>query len=462
MLLVALFMIAFYRVPGLAASLALFGYCVLVIFALWLFDITLTLPGIAGIVLSIGMAVDANVIIFARIREELTAGSSVNEAIKTGFHKALSAILDGNITTLIAAAVLAFRGSGPVRGFAYTLGIGVVISMFTALVVTRHILYGFFIAGLKDVKFYGKAHAGKTIDFLSKRWIFIGISLVVLLGGIIGLGVQKSVHGEIMNFSLEFMGGSSTIVEFNNDYTIEEISQNIVPIVAEVIGNNDIQTQKIDGTNQVVIKTRSMELEEREAFNQAMLENFDVEETSITSENISSVISGEMKSNAVWALVLALVFMLVYIWFRFKDVRFAGSAVIALVNDCMMVLVFYILSWTTVGTTFIAVMLTIVGYSINATIVIFDRIRENLATTKKTPEALRELTNRSITQTLSRSINTTLTTFIALFVLWVLGVASIREFAAPLMVGLLAGMFSSVCLTGAIWYMFRVRIGKKA
>ena len=243
---------------------------------------------------------------------------------------------------------------------------------------------------------------------------------------------------------------------------MDEISQKVVPVVEEVVGGGDVQTQKIEGTNEVVIKTKTMNLEEREAFNQAMLDNFGVEEGAIQNENISATVSSEMKSDAIWAVVIATICMLIYIWFRFKDIRFAGSAVLALVHDVLVVLAFYVFSWITVGNTFIACMLTIVGYSVNATIVIFDRIRENLKTVRdQNPDTLKEVANRSITQTLSRSINTSLTTFIMVFVLWILGVTSIKEFAMPLMAGIICGAYSSVCITGALWYTFKVKFAKK-
>lgn len=462
LVLVMLFMIVMYRVPGLAASIALVLYCAMTVYVLWIFDITLTLPGIAGIILSIGMAVDANVVIFARIREEIAAGKSVESAIHAGFHKAMSAIIDGNVTTLIAAVVLALRGSGTVKGFAYTLGIGIVLSMFTALVVTRWLMKCFYAIGLKKEGFYGKAKEYKPFDFIGKRAIFFIISLVLMGSGFVGMAINKASGKNAMNYSLDFMGGSSTTVTFNEDYSIDEIDEKIKPVVEEVIGEGEVLTQKVDGTNEVVIKTRTMTLEERESFNTAMKENFDVDESAIVNENISATVSSEMRQDAVWAVAIAVVCMLIYIWFRFKDVRFAGSAVLALVHDVLVVLAFYVLSWTSVGSTFIACMLTIVGYSVNATIVIFDRIRENLKSVRtQTPETLREVANRSVTQTLSRSINTSLTTFITIFVLWLLGVTSIKEFAAPLMVGIVCGAYSSVCITSALWYVFKIHFSKK-
>ncbi len=457
--LVMLFMICFYRVPGFAASIALVFYCALMIYMLWIFDITLTLPGIAGIILSIGMAVDANVIIFARIREEIALGRPVDTAIHEGFHKATSAIVDGNITTLIAAIVLALRGSGSVKGFAYTLGIGIVVSMFTALVVTRWLMKCFYAMGFQKELFYGKQKERKSIPFLRHRTLFIAISVAVMLAGVVTMGIYAKTTGDALNYSLDFKGGSSTTVTFDTDYTLAEISEEMVPLIEAITGDSEVQTQKIEGSTQVVFKTRTLNLEEREAFNAMLLREFGVEESQISSENISATVSGEMKSDAIWAVAIATLCMLVYIWFRFKDLRFAGSAVLALVHDVLIVLAFYAFTRISVGNTFIACMLTIVGYSINATIVIFDRIRENLKSLEyETPENLLEVTNRSITQTLSRSINTSLTTFLMVFVLWILGVSSIKEFALPLIAGIVCGTYSSVCITGGLWYFFKLRI----
>ena len=462
LVLVMIFMMIVYLFPGFTASLALILYSALTVFALWIFDITLTLPGIAGIILSIGMAVDANVIIFARIREEIAAGKTVNSAIKLGYEKALSAIVDGNITTLIAAIVLGMRGSGSVKGFAYTLGIGIVLSMFTALVVTRWLMRCFYALGVQDAKFYGAAKELKTVNFLGKKAICFAVSIVLIVVGFVAMGINGAKDGNILNYSLDFVGGTSTTVTFNEDYSIAEIDQKIVPVVEKVTNDPNVQTQKIEGGNQVVIKTRSLELSEREALNQALIDEFGVDEKGITAENISSTISSEMRSDAVWAVIIATICMLIYIWFRFKDIRFAGSAVIALLHDVLVVLAFYAVVKISVGNTFIACMLTIVGYSINATIVIFDRIRENMGgLKKKSPEDLQEVANRSITQTLTRSINTSLTTFIMVFVLFILGVSSIREFALPLMAGIICGGYSSVCITGALWYVFKVKFAKK-
>ncbi len=460
LIIIAVFMIIVYRIPGFSSVLALVIYTILTVLCLNMFEITLTLPGIAGIILSIGMAVDANVIIFARIREEITAGKSVRSAIDDGFKKALSAIVDGNVTTLIAALVLALKGSGSVKGFAYTLALGIVISMFTALVVTRLILKAFFAIGLKDVKFYGMNRERKTVNFLAKKNLFFGISIAAIVAGFVFMGINGASTGKILNYSLDFVGGTSTNVTFNEDMDLAQIDSTVVPVFSNITGDGAVQVQKVAGSNEVIFKTRELNVDERQQLEQDLVDNFGVNKDLITAETISSTISSEMKADAIVAVVIATICMLIYIWFRFKDIRFAASSVAALVHDVLVVLAFYAIAKVSVGSTFIACMLTIVGYSINATIVIFDRIRENLGGMLK-KDSLDELVNRSISQTLSRSIFTSLTTFVMVAALFVLGVTSIREFALPLMVGIVCGTYSSVCITGALWYVLRTKIAKK-
>lgn len=459
--IVCIFMIVVYFIPGLTSAVALLIYVIMTLLVLNGFNLTLTLPGVAGVILAIGMAVDANVIIFARIREELATGKTVKSSIKIGFDKATSAIVDGNITTFIAAVVLALKGSGTVKGFAQTLMIGIILSMFTAMVVTRVLLHLFYTVGFQDEKWYGIGKEHKAINFLSKKAVFFAISLVVIIGGFVMLGVNKSSTGNILNYSMEFVGGTSTTVTFNEDMSIEELDSKVVPLFEEITGDGAVQTQKVSGTTEVVIKTRSLSVEEREAVEDMLDTNFQVSSDDVQSETISATISSEMKSDAVVAVVIATLCMLLYIWIRFSDIRFATSAVVALVHDVLVVLAFYAISKTSVGNTFIACMLTIVGYSINATIVIFDRIRENLKEMPKKTE-LDNIVNTSITQTLSRSINTSFTTFVMVAVLYILGVTSIREFALPLMVGIICGAYSSVCITGALWFVMKKCIVKKA
>ncbi len=461
LVLVFLFMIFAYYLPGFAASLALIIYTELVLVILNAFEVTLTLPGIAGIILGIGMAVDANVIIFARVKEEMSKGKSVRNSLKTGFQKALSAILDGNITTLIAAVVLWFMGTGTVKGFAQTLGIGIIVSMFTALVITRIIIFAFYAVGLRSEKlYYRPAKERAPIDFLAKKKVFFAASLLVIAIGAVFIGVNAVGGRGAFAYSLEFEGGTATNVTFNEDYTIEEIDEKIVPVVEKVTGDANVQTQKVGGTNQVIIKTVTLELDKREELNQALADNFGVDAAEITAENISSTVSGEMRQDAIIAVIVATICMLLYIWLRFKDIRFATSAVTALLHDVLVVLAFYAAARISVGNTFIACMLTIVGYSINATIVIFDRIREELHYASGKTD-LAALVNKSITQTLTRSIYTSLTTFIMVAVLFVMGVSSIKEFALPLMAGIVCGAYSSVCITGALWYVMKKKFVKK-
>lgn len=460
--IVFVFMCVVYLLPGLASSLALVIYTGLILVLLNAFDITLTLPGIAGIILGIGMAVDANVIIFARVKEELTAGKSVKSALNAGFHKAMSAILDGNITTLIAAAVLWLKGSGTVKGFAQTLALGIVVSMFTALVITRMIVYAFYAVGIRNTKLYGRIKEEREpIDFLGKRKIFFAVSVAVILIGFVFMGVNAGTGKGALNYSLEFKGGTSTNVTFDKAYTLKEIDETMIPDLEKVTDDPNIQVQTVANSNQVIFKTQTLDLEKREAFAKYMADEFGVEERDITTENISSTVSSEMRVDAIIAVAIATVFMLLYIWLRFKDIRFATSAVVALIHDVLVVLAFYVIARISVGNTFIACMLTIVGYSINATIVIFDRIREEMKT-KKRGEELDVLVNRCITRTLTRSIYTSLTTFVMVAVLFIMGVSSIKEFALPLMVGIICGAYSSVCITGALWYVMKTKIGKKA
>ncbi len=450
--LVMLFMILVYQLPGLSASLALLMYIALELVLLQAFEITLTLPGIAGIILSVGMAVDANVIIFTRIKEEIGIGKSVDEAIKLGFAKALSAILDGNITTLIAAAVLYVRGSGTVKGFASTLALGIVISLLTALFVTRGFMHAFFHLGLDKPMFYGSRKLGKVYDFVGFRKIAYTVSLLIILCGFIAMGMNKRGLGDLFNYDLDFKGGSSTSITFDQDMSMADIDTQVVPIFRAVTGgNSSTQASKVAGTNEVIIKTRTMTPEERTELYQKLSDSFQVNEGKITTENISGAVSTQMKRDAVWALFIAILFMLLYIWVRFKDLKFASASVIALAHDVLVTITAYAALRWAVGSTFIACVLTIVGYSINATIVVFDRIRENL----EMPGARRDLrhcVNAAISYTLTRSINTSLTTFITVLMLFVFGVSSIRDFTMPLMVGIVSGAWSSVMVAGPLWY----------
>lgn len=463
LLLIMVFMIVMYGVSGIAADIALAVYTTLVVAIIYLFEITLTLPGIAGVILGIGMAVDANVIIFARIKEEIASGKPVLASINEGYKKALSAILDGNITTFIAALVLMILGSGTIKGFSYTLMISILVSMFTALFVAKYVMRALYALGFKAEKFYGRAKERKSINFMAHKNVYFAISLAVIIAGVAGLVGFNAKTGKPLNFGIEFAGGTSTTVTMDKEYTLEDVEKTVVPVVNSVV-NTPVQATTVDGTTQIVLKTRTLALAEREAINKALNEKFDVDvEKDIESQTISSTISGEMRNKAIAAVIVACVFMLLYIWLRFKDIRFATSAIAALVHDVLVVLTAYALIRITVDNSFIACMLTIVGYSVNDTIVIFDRIRENMhGIDIRSKEELAEIANKSLTQTLARSINTSITTFVMVLLLYILGVPSIRDFSLPLMVGLICGSYSSIFIATELWYVCKLHLGKNA
>lgn len=458
-ILVIIFMIIFYRIPGLAAGIALIAYVAAMLLLLNGLDVTLTLPGVAGIILSIGMAVDANVIIFTRIKEELAKGKTVRSAIKTGFEKALSAIVDGNITTLIAAAVLWLKGPGTIKGFAQTLAIGIILSMITALFVTKFILYALYNLGLDNEKFYGVQKQVKAFRFVKNMKKYLLISGALIFIGIAFMIVNKTSTGEILNYGLDFKGGTSMEVTFNQPVT-NELRLEMETMFKDVTGEN-ADTAAVQGTNAMLIKTKELDLEKRKAIEEKLISDYGVEAAAIATESISGTISGEMKTDAIIAVIIATICMLIYIWIRFKDLNFGASAVLALLHDVLVVLMVYAVLRISVGNTFIACMLTIVGYSINATIVIFDRIRENKAAMRN-KDTLEEVVDNSISQTISRSINTSFTTLIMVVLLAILGVDTVREFAIPLMAGIVCGAYSSICITGTVWYTLKTKIGKKA
>ncbi len=453
LVVIAVFMIAVYFLPGFVASMALLLYTALTVFLLNGFDITLTLPGIAGIILSIGMAVDANVIIFARIREELATGKTVKSSVKIGFDKALSAIIDGNITTLIAAFVLLIFGSGSIKGFAQTLILGIVLSMFTALFVTRWLIRALYAVGFTSEKWYGVGRERKTIDFIGKRWIFLTISLILIIGGFVMMGVNKVQTGSPLNLSLDFVGGTSMTVTFNEQKSLSELEADVIPEMEKIAGSA-VQPQPVQNSTDVVFKTNALDVTKRDAIEEMLLDKYDVQNEQIVMETIGGTISKETTVKTFASVCVAMVCMLIYIAIRFKNISFGAGGVMALLQDVLVVLAFYAAAKVSVGSTFIACMLTLVGYSINASIVVYDRVRENRKLMGDGAD-LKDIINRSITQTLSRSIFTSLTTFIMVAALYVLGVTAIREFALPLMVGIACGTYSSVFLAGSLYYMMQ-------
>lgn len=460
MAIVAVIMIVVYLLPGVVSVFALLAYVVLTLLCLNGFNASLTLPGIAGIVLSIGMAVDANVVIFTRIKEEIGAGNGVKTAIDTGFNKALSAILDGNITTLIAAIVLYLMGTGPIKGFALTLGIGIVLSMFTALFVTKNLLKAVYTLGAKSPKLYGSKKTHKVQGYVKFSRIAYIISFVAIAAGLIALPIFNNKEGSALNYTLEFTGGTAMTVDFDQYYDLEAAENQIRPVVAEAaeVSEATIQVQNVKDTNEIVIKTPELTVAQRDNVENELRNSFGVKEFAI--ENISGTISSEMQRNAIVSVLIATVLMLIYIAIRFDDVKFGAAAVIALLHDVLVVFAIYSIGRLSVGNTFIACMLTIVGYSINATIIIFDRIRENLVVMKNKGASYESIVNTSISQTFTRTIYSSLTTFVTVFVLYIMGVTSIKEFALTLMAGIVCGAYSSVCITGPLWYTLKTKLGK--
>ena len=458
-----LIMIFVFRFPGFIASLALACYTIMELFFLNTLHITLTLPGIAGIILSIGMAVDANVIIFTRIREEIAGGKTVKSAVKDGFDKALSAIIDGNITTIIAGIVLLLMGTGTVKGFARTLILGIVLSMISALFITKLLLNIFVNLGVTNKKLYGAAKPVKVKNISKGFKVSATLSCILIIAGIAFLFVNKGMagRGNTLNFSLEFSGGTSTTVTFNEQYDLAKAENEVIPVIEETTGiaPGSAQIQVIDGTNQVVFKTSTLNGDQREAMANGLKEKFEIADGAIETDTISSTISKETQRDAILAVVIASILMLIYIALRFSDVRFGISAVIALIHDVMIVFFAYSIAYLSVGGTFIACMLTIVGYSINSTIIIFDRIRENLHVMNINRDGYDKIVDTSISQTIWRNVYTNLTTFVMVLMLYILGVASLKEFTLALMVGIVAGTYSSICITGPLWLMLRKHIG---
>ena len=461
LLIIIIIMISVYLLPGAVASLSLILYVAMMLVLLNAFDLTLTLPGIAGIILSIGMAVDANVIIFSRLQEEIANGTTIRQAIRAGFDKAMSAILDGNITTLIAAAVLGGLGTGSIKGFAMTLALGVALSMVTALVITRLLINAVYALGFQNEKLWARPKKYTNIDFIKNWTKYLCVAAAILVIGFVCMIVHGTKGERALNFSLEFLGGTSTTVDFNENFTLAELDEKVKPLVSGITGDASVSFQQVVNSKEVIIKTRTLNVEERKAMADAISENFGVDEASITAESISATVGKEMRRSAIQAVLLAVVLMLLYIFIRFKDIRFATAAVLALCHDVLITLMAYAILRVSVGNSFIAVMLTILGYSINSTIVIFDRIREAMPELKHGRD-LKDLVNGAVNMTLTRSIFTNLTTFASILVLFIMGVSSIKEFTLPMMVGIVAGACSSVFLSGPLWFWMRTHFGKDA
>jgi len=463
--LVLIFMALVYRTMGLAANLALIIYVALVLLMLSALTITLSLPGIAGIILSIGMAVDANIVIFERIREEVIAGKTLRGAIRTGYKRAWPAIIDSNVTTLIAGGVLFWLGTGPIMGFAQMLIIGILVSMFTCLFVTRLITTCFVDMGMiktahilpkkKDadegdkLPFWSvfKAEKPETKPIVERRKIYFAFSAAIIALGLFFMIFNSTRGNGWFNLDVEFSGGTSFFIEIGQPFENADIEN----IVRDVTGVAAPQVQQVINENAVMIRLAELTIDERNALIDAIAERYDLGVDAFSYTDVSPAVSDAMRRSAIMAMGWASLGMLIYISIRFRDLRKGGSAVLAQIHDAFVVLCLYAILRIPLNYAFIAVMLTTLGYSINATIIIFDRVRENKVRMPKIGPA--ELINSSVTQTLRRTIISTLTSFLAVLMLYIIGVASIRDFTLPIMVGLLFGAYSSVFLSGSMWYM---------
>ncbi|MCL2378977.1 MAG: protein translocase subunit SecF, partial [Defluviitaleaceae bacterium] len=456
-----------YRTMGLCANLALVIYVALVLLMLSGLTITLSLPGIAGIILSIGMAVDANIVIFERIREEVVAGKTLRGAIRSGYKRAWPAIIDSNVTTLIAGFVLFWLGTGPIMGFAQMLIIGILVSMFTCLFVTRVITTCLIDMGVvktshilprktesddseeKKSSIFSvfKAEKPETQPIVERRKVYFAFSAGIIALGLFFMIFNSTRGNGWFNLDVEFSGGTSFFIEIGQPFENSEIEG----IVRDVTGVTAPQVQQVINEDAVIIRLAELEVEQRTALIDAIAERYSLELEAFSYSDVSPAVSEAMRRSAIMAMGLASLGMLLYISIRFRDIRKGGSAVLAQIHDALVVLCLYAILRIPLNYAFIAVMLTTLGYSINATIIIFDRVRENRARDIKIGPA--ELINSSVTQTLRRTIISTFTSFLAVLMLYIIGVASIRDFTLPIMVGLLFGAYSSVFLSGSMWFM---------
>lgn len=453
-LLVMVFMVGVYRIPGIAADIALAAYTIIFMNIMALLKVTLTLPGVAGIILSIGMAVDSNVIIFERVKEELQLGKSVKTSVNTGFSRAFSTILDANITTIIAGAALFFFGSGSVKGFALTLIIGVVVSLVTAVFFTKHILLWVTdIWKITKLSSFGvsekKTSGGFRLAVCGNWKRYFAVAGAVILAGIICIAAMG------MSWGIDFAGGSITQYDLHTQFETADIRA----ITDEFDPKCDITTAGDEATHVMISSTIDFDEEARLAMFEKFQAKYNLTEADMLSFNkVSATIGKDLQMSALKASAITVFCILIYITVRFEFL-FGLAAIAALIHDLLVVLGVYALFRLPVNSSFIAALLTILGYSINNTIVVFDRVRENRKRYGKNDYA--NLVDDSVNQTLTRSLYTTLTTLLAVGALYVFGVSSIREFALPMIIGFVAGLYSSVCLAGSLWFMMKAK-GKTA
>ncbi|MFQ5952130.1 MAG: protein translocase subunit SecD [Candidatus Omnitrophota bacterium] len=436
-LAVLLFMAIYYLLAGLIADLALVLNIIIITGALAYFKGTLTLPGIAGLVLTIGMAVDANVLIFERIREEFKLGKILHAAVSAGYDKAFWTILDANVTTLITALILFQFGTGPVRGFATVLSIGILASMFTALVVTRLILdfmtlgKGKHLTKLPMLQFFSKPN----IPFIKIRKIAYLVSIIVIVAGM-SLFARRGVK----NLGIDFTGGTLQQFRFEEIVPVEDVRGVLVEL-----GMGESSIQQFGEGREVIVRSFGEKTDEiitglENKFGKGSFEVMRV-------ETVGPAVGEDLRRSAVKALIFAMVGICLYISFRF-EFRFAITAIIALAHDILVSLGMIALTGREISLPVIAALLTVVGYSINDTIVLFDRIREDRKFMRKAGQE--EIINTSINQTLSRTVLTSLTTLLVVLALFIFGGKVINNFAFVLLVGVLVGTYSSIFIASPL------------
>ncbi len=462
-ILVMIFMIVVYRIPGLIADLALVLYIALFLLVMSALRLNLSLPGIAGIILTIGMAVDANVVIYERIREELISGKTLRSAVDAGFKRAITAILDSNITTMIAGFVLLWKGTGTILGFAKTLLIGVVLSMICMLIVPRAILRSF--AGLRKYNpfMYGLPRKSVTpetlnrrIGFVSKGKIAAVVSTILCITAIVSL-ILLPFGVNLFNLDIDFAGG--VVLEYDIGQTVDsDISSQVSDMVLEKTGVRPSAVVRAGDRGSIVnIRIQELTTEQRDSIGTGLAELYGADQVRMESSNfVSASVGRDITRAAFITSIVAAALLLVYLTIRF-EIRSGLAAVICLLHDLMVMLSCYVIFRIQLNMNFIAAALTIIGYSINATIVVFDRIRENVKRTGG-HEDFAAVVDRSITQTLRRSLGTTLTTLLPIIFMLILGVSSLRNFAFPILVGVISGCYSSVCVSGPLWNLLK---GKK-
>jgi SecD/SecF fusion protein len=451
--LLIIFMVSVYRVSGIAANIALLIYTGLMFVLISLLRITLTLPGIAGIVLTIGIAMDANIVVFECFKEELKAGKPLRAALAAAYKKAFPAILDSNITSLIVGAILFWLGTGPVKGFAQTFFIGTIVSMFAALVVARFIMFRFIDLGIQKPAYFlripspdKKRPAFFSYPFMERRRIAYIASSVLFAAGVALMLVNGFTGKGFLNLDVEFSGGSSFTVDIGRPFENEDVTR----LVHEVTGQASPQVQQVLNTHQVMVTIRSIDSDMRILLVDAFVETFGIDKDDITYSDISATVSSDMQRAAITALGVSFACMLVYITWRFKDLRMGAATLFALMHDAALAVAAYGVFRIPLNYSFIAVMLTIIGYSINANIILFDRLRDNKP--KMIREKLTRIGNISIHQTQLRTIYSSLTTIITILVLYIIGVPSIKEFTLPLIIGIVVGTYSSLFLACPFWY----------